>query len=36
MYGGGGGEIGGSSWKAPEDPGIVIGGKDVSQFNLLS
>ena len=26
MYGGGGGEIGGSSWKAPEEANVVIGG----------
>ncbi len=26
MYGGGGTDVGGSSWKAPEDPAVVVGG----------
>lgn len=35
MYGGSGGDLGGiggaASWKAPEDPGVIVGGKaDVS------
>ena len=38
MYGGGGGELGGSSWKAPEEANVVIGGgtkfdEDVSSKN---
>ena len=30
MYGGdlSGGAVGGSSWKAPEDPGLIVGGKE--------